>query len=85
MNSASLAQQLASGKATLATLNGQQVLIRTAGSPGNLLIKSPQPAQALVAKLQTPQQSIPTKTVQVRRKISKKKLEFLLRLYKAFN
>ncbi|XP_073972080.1 nucleosome-remodeling factor subunit NURF301 E(bx) isoform X2 [Rhodnius prolixus] len=65
LNSASLAQQLASGKATLATLNGQQVLIRTAGSPGNLLIKSPQPAQALVAKLQTPQQSIPTKTVQV--------------------
>ncbi|XP_039292245.1 nucleosome-remodeling factor subunit NURF301 isoform X2 [Nilaparvata lugens] len=34
VNNPSLAQQLASGKATIATINGQQVLIRTAPTPG---------------------------------------------------
>ncbi|CAH1403971.1 unnamed protein product [Nezara viridula] len=52
VNNANLAQQLASGKATLATLNGQQVLIRT--GPGNLLIKSPTPGQALVTSTAAP-------------------------------
>lgn len=66
VNNSSLAQQLASGKATFATINGQQVLIRTGA--GNLIlqqqgIKSPTPGQALVAATPTQQTS---RIVQVR-------------------
>ena len=57
VNNPTLAQQLASGKATLATLNGQQVLIRAAATStsgqSNVIIKSavPQTTQTVV-KLQ---------------------------------
>jgi nucleosome-remodeling factor subunit BPTF len=55
VNNPTLAQQLASGKATLATLNGQQVLIRaaaTSGGQSNVIIKSALPQTTQTVKIQ---------------------------------
>lgn len=51
VSNANLAQQLATGKAQLATINGQQVLIRTAQSGAtvgsNMILKTQQPQTAV--------------------------------------
>ncbi|XP_075219983.1 nucleosome-remodeling factor subunit NURF301 E(bx) isoform X3 [Lycorma delicatula] len=58
VSNANLAQQLATGKAQLATINGQQVLIRTAQSSAavssNMILKTQQQPQTAVKVIKSP-------------------------------
>lgn len=56
VNNAALAQQLATGKAQLATIGGQQVLLRSA-TAGNLVQLKPGNANILIRNSVTPTKS----------------------------